>query len=82
LCLGDDNCFLLGCASVDVHCQKSCARFEWDLACEWDHEGQFTHQKGSVRFAIIGDTGSGTEKQQQIADMMVRYKRCFHSNLF
>ena len=33
--------------------------------------------KGSVRFAIIGDTGSGTDKQQQIADMMARYKTVF-----
>jgi hypothetical protein len=33
--------------------------------------------EGSVRFAIIGDTGSGTDKQQQIADMMVRYKKVF-----
>ncbi|MEK6323770.1 MAG: metallophosphoesterase [Acidobacteriota bacterium] len=34
-------------------------------------------KEGSVRFAIIGDTGSGTDKQQQIADMMVRYKKVF-----
>lgn len=34
-------------------------------------------KEGSVRFAIIGDTGSGTDKQQQIADMMVRYKNVF-----
>ncbi|MFY9553155.1 MAG: metallophosphoesterase [Blastocatellia bacterium] len=32
---------------------------------------------GSVRFAVIGDTGSGTDKQQQVADMMVRYKKVF-----
>jgi len=34
-------------------------------------------KKDSVKFAIIGDTGSGTDKQQQIADMMVRYKETF-----
>lgn len=33
--------------------------------------------KGSVKFAIIGDTGSGTDKQQQIADMMERYRTVF-----
>jgi predicted MPP superfamily phosphohydrolase len=33
--------------------------------------------EGSLRFAIIGDTGSGTDKQQQVADMMVRYKKVF-----
>jgi calcineurin-like phosphoesterase family protein len=32
---------------------------------------------GSLRFAIIGDTGSGTEKQRQVADMMVRYRAEF-----
>ena len=32
---------------------------------------------GSLRFAVIGDTGSGTEKQRQVADMMVRYKQLF-----
>jgi 3',5'-cyclic AMP phosphodiesterase CpdA len=29
---------------------------------------------GSVRFAIIGDTGTGSNKQQQIADLMTRYR--------
>jgi hypothetical protein len=32
---------------------------------------------GSVRFAIVGDTGTGTEKQQQLADVMYRYKQAF-----
>ncbi|HKZ76750.1 MAG TPA: hypothetical protein VJ124_00395 [Pyrinomonadaceae bacterium] len=26
---------------------------------------------GSVRFAVIGDTGTGTQKQQQLADIML-----------
>jgi hypothetical protein len=34
-------------------------------------------KQGSVRFAAIGDTGSGTQKQQQVADMMVRYREAF-----
>lgn len=34
-------------------------------------------KKGSVRFAIIGDTGSGTERQKQVADMMIRYREVF-----
>lgn len=33
--------------------------------------------KDSVKFAIIGDTGSGTDKQQQIADMMATYRTVF-----
>ena len=32
---------------------------------------------GSLRFAVMGDTGSGTEKQRQVADMMVRYRQLF-----
>src|SRR6185503_17030270 len=34
-------------------------------------------KEGSVRFAVMGDTGSGTDKQRQVADMMVRYRSAF-----
>ncbi|MGH9873022.1 MAG: metallophosphoesterase family protein [Pyrinomonadaceae bacterium] len=33
--------------------------------------------QGSVRFAVIGDTGSGTDKQQQVANMMLKYRAAF-----
>jgi calcineurin-like phosphoesterase family protein len=32
---------------------------------------------GSVRFAVIGDTGSGTEQQRDVGDMMVKYHGLF-----
>jgi len=32
---------------------------------------------GSVRFAVIGDTGSGTVKQHDVGDMMVKYRALF-----
>ena len=32
---------------------------------------------GSVRFAAIGDTGTGGKGQQQVADMMIRYWQVF-----
>jgi 3',5'-cyclic AMP phosphodiesterase CpdA len=32
---------------------------------------------GSVRFAVIGDTGTGTNKQQELANVMVRYRQAF-----
>ena len=32
---------------------------------------------GSVRFAVIGDTGSGTDKQRDVGDMMVKYRALF-----
>jgi predicted MPP superfamily phosphohydrolase len=32
---------------------------------------------GSVRFAVIGDTGSGTTKQKDVGDMMVKYRVLF-----
>jgi hypothetical protein len=34
-------------------------------------------KEGSVRFAVIGDTGTGTDKQQQLADVMVQYKQAY-----
>jgi hypothetical protein len=33
--------------------------------------------KGSVRFLVIGDTGTGTDKQQELANVMVRYREAF-----
>ena len=32
---------------------------------------------GSVRFAVIGDTGSGTDKQRDVGKMMVQYRAAF-----
>jgi predicted MPP superfamily phosphohydrolase len=32
---------------------------------------------GSVRFVVIGDTGSGTDKQRQLAEILIRYKEKF-----
>ena len=32
---------------------------------------------GSVRFAVIGDTGSGTPKQRDVGNMMVQYRAIF-----
>jgi len=32
---------------------------------------------GSVRFAIIGDTGSGAKEQQEVSNMMFRYSKVF-----
>jgi hypothetical protein len=34
-------------------------------------------KEGSVRFAVIGDTGTGTDKQRQVADKMVQYRTAF-----
>jgi hypothetical protein len=34
-------------------------------------------KEGSVRFAVMGDTGSGTDQQRQVADTMVRYRGVF-----
>jgi Calcineurin-like phosphoesterase len=34
-------------------------------------------KEGSLRFAALGDTGTGTDKQRQLADMMVRYRAIF-----
>ena len=34
-------------------------------------------KEGSVRFMIVGDTGTGTDKQQELADLMVKYRQAF-----
>lgn len=32
---------------------------------------------GSVRFMVVGDTGTGTHQQQELADVMLRYRAVF-----
>jgi 3',5'-cyclic AMP phosphodiesterase CpdA len=32
---------------------------------------------GSLRFAVIGDTGTGSKKQHQVGDMMLQYRNMF-----
>ncbi|HEX8920300.1 MAG TPA: metallophosphoesterase [Pyrinomonadaceae bacterium] len=34
-------------------------------------------KEGSVRFMIVGDTGTGTDKQRQLANLMVQYRQVF-----
>jgi hypothetical protein len=34
-------------------------------------------KEGSLRFAVIGDTGSGTEKQRQLGELMFEYRAIF-----
>ncbi|HUQ31039.1 MAG TPA: metallophosphoesterase [Pyrinomonadaceae bacterium] len=34
-------------------------------------------KEGSVRFMVVGDTGTGSDKQQQLADVMVKYRQAF-----
>ena len=35
------------------------------------------NKDGSTRFAVIGDTGSGTEQQREVGDMMIKYHALF-----
>ena len=35
------------------------------------------NKEGSVRFVVIGDTGTGTSKQMEIAQLMQRYRQLF-----
>ncbi|HKN84150.1 MAG TPA: metallophosphoesterase [Pyrinomonadaceae bacterium] len=34
-------------------------------------------KEGSLRFAVVGDTGSGTQKQRDVGEMMVKYHAAF-----
>ena len=38
------------------------------------------NKDGSVRFVVIGDTGTGTRQQHQLADLMLRYHQVFPFN--
>lgn len=67
--------FLALCWVEDVVCQKNGSASK-AAASETLTVG-LPVKDGSVRFAIIGDTGSGTDKQQQIANMMVEYRKSF-----
>jgi hypothetical protein len=60
-----------------VRCQKGTAPSNGAPKTNGTLKVSLPTRPDSVRFAIIGDTGSGTEKQQQIADMMVRYRQIF-----
>ena len=35
------------------------------------------NKDGSVRFAVIGDTGSGSSQQREVGDMMIEYHKIF-----
>ncbi len=35
------------------------------------------NKEGSVRFLVIGDTGTGTEQQHELAQIMLRYREAF-----
>jgi predicted phosphodiesterase len=35
------------------------------------------NKEGGVRFLVMGDTGTGTDKQQQLAQLMLRYRQIF-----
>lgn len=35
------------------------------------------NKNGSVRFLVVGDTGTGSKQQKELADVMVQYRRMF-----
>ena len=35
------------------------------------------NRDGSVRFMVVGDTGTGTRQQHELAQMMFRYRAAF-----
>lgn len=35
------------------------------------------NKEGTVRFAVIGDTGTGSDKQHELAQLMLRYRQVF-----
>jgi predicted MPP superfamily phosphohydrolase len=62
--------FLFNALTVSVHSEKATSTTEVPRI-------NLPVKDGSVRFAVLGDTGSGSDKQKQVADMMIAYRKVF-----
>lgn len=71
--------FLLTLTAVNA--QNNGARTNGDSRAYAPSSAPFSltlpNKEGSVRFLVIGDTGTGTAKQQELAQVMLRYRQMF-----
>lgn len=71
--------FLLTLTAVNA--QNNGARTNGDSRAHAPSSAPFSltlpNKEGSVRFLVIGDTGTGTAKQQELAQVMLRYRQMF-----
>jgi len=65
-------------ALANVNAQKlSATRTNGNSASAAPVKLTLPNKDGSVRFLVIGDTGTGTDKQHELARMMLRYRQAF-----
>src|SRR5688572_25929781 len=67
-------------ALANVNAQKlSATRTNGNSASAAPVKLTLPNKDGSVRFLFIGDTGTGTDKQPEVARMMLRFRLAFAS---
>jgi hypothetical protein len=60
-----------------VNAQKNSARPNGDLRSNAPFSLTLPNKDGAVRFLVIGDTGTGTAKQNELGKVMLRYRQTF-----
>ena len=60
-----------------VNAQNNSARTNGNSPSTQPFALTLPNKDGAVRFMVIGDTGTGTEKQKELAQVMLRYRQTF-----
>jgi predicted phosphodiesterase len=60
-----------------VNAQNNSARSTGDPRSNTPFSLMLPNKEGAVRFLVIGDTGTGTTKQNELAKVMLRYRQSF-----
>ena len=60
-----------------VNAQNKPARTNGDSRSNAQFSLTLPNKEGAVRFLVIGDTGTGTDKQNELAKVMLRYRQTF-----
>ncbi len=60
-----------------VNAQNNSARTNGDSRSNAPFSLTLPNKEGAVRFLVIGDTGTGTDKQNELAKVMLRYRQTF-----
>ena len=60
-----------------INAQNSSSRHNGNSATRSPVTLTLPNKEGTVRFLVIGDTGTGSEKQLEVAQMMRRYRQAF-----
>jgi hypothetical protein len=60
-----------------VNAQNNSARRNGDARSNAPFSLTLPNKEGNVRFLVIGDTGTGSDRQEQLAKIMLRYRQTF-----